>query len=369
MTMTLQSIAPTQDRIASLRPVSILRFVLPVALFVLATGFEFWEHGSEGQPFPGDGLGWMEVIIFGMVGPFTVFVTLSYVLRLLQELERAGLHLATVNQNLEETVLRRTMALQTMNVELESANTRLREIDQMKSDFVALVSHELRAPLATLNGGLEVARQDETALPAKSRRILQLIAYETQRLTQFVQTLLDVSQLEAGRLQMNCGPVAVRPILVRSAEIVLGAELDRIQTRAPDHLPPILADETYLEEVVRNLLRNALKYSPQGTPIGLSAAVESNQISISVTDHGPGIPAQEQAQVFERFYRVAGGSERKVSGWGLGLYFARMLTIAQGGTISLTSPVHDDPDAPGSTFAVTFPIAEGDPDDGQTPAD
>lgn len=230
----------------------------------------------------------------------------------------------------------------------------------MKSDFVSLVSHELRAPLATLNGGLEVALQYPAQLPVKAQRVLQLLLTETARLTKFVQTMLDVGQLEAGKLRVYCGPVALKPLLRQAVAVTLGADAERVVWQLPPDVPPIWADETYTEEIVRNLLRNAQKYTPPGSPIELKVTVEQNELCLCVTDYGPGIPAERQAQVFERFGRVP-PSERQGDqprGWGLGLYFAQMLLAQQGGSLTLESPVHDDPDALGSRFVLLLPLAQ-----------
>ncbi len=346
-----------------------LRFAVPILLFVVATVFEFWEHWQENGSLLLDQVGMTEVVVFGLAGPFAVFLTVNYLLHLMTELESARNQTAAINRNLEEIVTARTAALQLANAELEQANARLRELDQMKSDFVALVSHELRAPLATLNGGLEVALQDQTALPSRTQRVLELIFRETQRLSQFVQTLLDVSQLEAGKLNLICGPMALKPVLRRAVEVVCGDEAARVVWRVPDQLPPILADETYFEQVIRNLLRNALKYTPPHSPIELSAAVQPHTMQIHITDHGPGIPSAEQPYIFERFYRGQGSSERHASGWGLGLYFARALTEAQGGTLTLQSPAHPDPAAPGCRLTITMTLAEEEVEDGETVVD
>jgi signal transduction histidine kinase len=364
MNTALRNPIPALDVSARLRSVRVMRFALPLFLFVLATGFEVWEHWLEGEAFFVDHLGLLEVLIFGILGPFAIYLTLTYVLQLLTELEQARADTTAINLNLEQRVVERTTALQASNAELEQANLRLREMDRMKSDFVALVSHELRAPLATLNGGLEVALQDEATLPAKAQRILRLLAGETQRLTQFVQTLLDVSQVEAGKLQFTCGLVAVRPMLKRAVAVVFGAEEARVVWQLPSDLPPIWADETYAEQAIRNLLRNAQKYAPPNSAVELSATVQDGALQIGVTDHGPGIPLAEQSHIFERFYRLHNRSERKARGWGLGLYFARVLVEAQGGTLTLQSPIYPDPEAPGSCFTVTLPIAEEEPENG-----
>ncbi|MEI2609597.1 MAG: ATP-binding protein [Candidatus Promineifilaceae bacterium] len=368
MDMALPNPSSRTDAPSSLRSVRFIRLALPLFLFALATSFEIWEHWVKARTLFLDPGGFLEVFIFGVVGPLAVFVTLTYVSHILQELEEARTRMTALNQNLEQVVSERTAALQISNTELEQANLRLREVDRLKSDFVSLVSHELRAPLATLNGGLEVARQYEDTLPIKAQRVLQLLAGETQRLTQFVQTMLDVSQLEAGKLQLTCGPVAVKPMLMRAVEVVLGLEAARVVWHLPADLPPIWADEVYVEQALRNLVRNVQKYTPPQTPINLSASVYARTLQICVTDNGPGIPLTEQDLVFERFYRTANGGERQKSGWGLGLYFARALTEAQGGTLTLQSPVYSDAAAPGTRFTLTLPIAEEGPDYGEATA-
>lgn len=353
----------------NLRRVRVVRFVLPLFLFFLASSFEIWEHWVKSKTFFLDPGGILEVFIFGVLGPTAVFLTLTYLEGLLLELEEAQKQATAVNQNLERTVIERTQALRASVVELEQANIRLQELDQMKSDFVSLVSHELRAPLTTLNGGLEMTQQYSDTLPPKASRILELLITETQRMTDFVQILLDVSQLQAGKLQLNYGPVAAKPLLKRAAEIVLGPDDGRVTWQIPAALPPIWADETYTEQIVRNLLSNARKYTPPQSPIVLSAVIVEQHLQICVTDYGPGIPQEKQEQVFERFYRSGGGKENKVSGWGLGLYFARLLAEAQGGTLTLQSPVHSQPDAPGTRFVLTLPVAEEEPDYGEFAVD
>jgi len=369
MDMSLSTPGSFDAAPTNLRLVRMVRFALPLFLFFLASGFEAWEHWVKTKTFFLDPGGILEVLIFGAVGPTAVFITLTYVEGLLQKLEEAQTRATAVNQNLERIVVERTTALQISVADLEQANLRLRELDQMKSDFVSMVSHELRAPLATLNGGLEMTRQFADTLPVRAQRVLELLTTETQRLTQFVQTMLDVSQLQAGKLQFNYGPVAVKPLLKRAVEIVLGPDTGRVIWQMPADLPPIWADEIHTEQIARNLVRNAQKYTPPQSPIVLSAFVRDQSLQICVTDSGPGIPQEKQGHVFDRFYRTANGKERHVSGWGLGLYFARMLTEAQGGTLTLQSPVHPQPDAPGTRFVLTLLIAEEEPDDGQTAAD
>lgn len=340
-------------------PVRWIQWSLPLVLFAIVAGYESWEHVFlKGESLTNIHLS-AEILFFGVVGPSAVFGVLTYIRRLLAEQWAARLELERLNRELESRVAERTAALEQRNAELARANAELQQLDQMKSDFVALVSHELRAPLTALNGGLELALQQADALPPAARRTLEVMSRESERLTRFVQTILDLSRLEAGKLTLTLGPVAVLPLLQRAAEAALSAPNGHRPVRwdVPRDLPPLWADETYLEEIIRNLVRNADKYSLPGQPICIAARVSDSHIHLSVTDYGPGIPAEMQGRVFERFYRGQGG-ESAAPGWGLGLYFARKLTEAQGGQLSLRSPARAAADAPGAEFTVSLPIAD-----------
>ncbi len=337
--------------------VRVIQWALPLILFAIVAGYESWEHlVQKGQSiadihFTG------EIFFFGLLGPTAVFGVLGYVRRLLDEQWRARLELERLNRELESRVAERTAALAQRNAELARANAELQQLDQMKSDFVALVSHELRAPLTALNGGIELALQEAASLPPAARRTLEVMARESERLTRFVQTILDLSRLEAGKLALTLGPVAALPLLQQAVEAVLPDGHRPVQWDVPHDLPPLWADETYLAEIVRNLVRNADKYSPPSRPIHVAARAADSCVCLCVTDHGPGLPPEMQERVFEHFYR---GTRRESAGpgWGLGLYFARKLTEAQGGQVTLRSPVFADPAAPGAEFTLTLPVAD-----------
>jgi two-component system sensor histidine kinase KdpD len=129
---------------------------------------------------------------------------------------------------------------------------------------------------------------------------------ESARLTHFVQTILDVSRLEAGRLTFNMGPVAVAPILYRSVEVLFGARR-HIQWHLPAEVPPVWADEIYYEQIIRNLLRNADKYSPGESPIEIIVQVQAGNVTVKVADHGVGIPMEAQEKIFDQFQRRQSG--------------------------------------------------------------
>jgi signal transduction histidine kinase len=340
----------------------VISWVLPLSLFTLAVGLEFVEETylEEFVWFQNTHF-LIEGFIFGVLGPVAVFIVLTYIRRLLSKELQLRSELEGLNQGLETKVAERTAMLAERNQQLDSANQQLKHLDEMKSEFVSLVSHELRAPLTTLNGGLEIALQSADSLPAASRRTLEAMVDESARLTQFVQTILDVSRMEAGRFTLNLGAVAIAPIIHRSVEVILGTRR-QVLWDLPSEIPPVWADEVHYEQILRNLLRNADKYSPAEQPIEIKVQVGKGMISLEVSDHGAGILPEMQGKIFERFQRGQSG-ESAPPGWGLGLYFAKKLTEAQSGTLLLRSPVWHELDAPGSTFIITMPVAANAPDE------
>jgi signal transduction histidine kinase len=340
---------------------NILQWILPLSLASTSFFYEFAEHGlDEELHFDLEFI--IEVVIFGLIGPLCISFIIAWMRRLVAAERQASAEIQALNRELENKVVERTAALEQRNTELGKANHELQKLDEMKSEFVSLVSHELRAPLTAINGGLEVALQSADSLPPASRRTLEAMMDESARLTEFVQTILDVSRLEAGRITLNLGPVAVAPILHRSVGVILGTRR-AVKWNLPAEIPPIWADEIHYEQIIRNLLLNADKYSPPKTSIEINVRVDTRSIRVEVTDHGAGIPIDMQENIFERFQRGQ-SSESAPPGWGLGLYFAKKLTEAQDGALTLHSPAWPEPDAPGSSFSITMPIAADAPDEG-----
>lgn len=334
---------------------NILQWMVPIFLSVTAIIFEFVEHGLEGELYF-DLAFFSETIIFGLMGPTIVGLIIAWMRELVNAERLAVAEVHVLNRELENKITERTIALEERNVELAHANRELQHLDQMKSEFVSLVSHELRAPLTTLNGGLELAMQSADTLPEQARRTLETMVKETARLTYLVQTILDISRLEAGKLVVNLGPVALRPLMEQAAEVVLIPHNRPLDWTFTTDLPPVLADETHLAQIFRNLMRNADKYSPPGTVIHLCACQQGDHVRISIKDHGLGIPKDFQNYIFERFGRGHSG-ESAPPGWGLGLYFVRKLIQAQNGLIGVNSPIWEDPEAPGAEFYINLPVA------------
>jgi hypothetical protein len=187
---------------------NILQWVLPLVLGITAFIFESIEHGVEDE-LHYDLAFASEILIFGLLGPLCIGLIISWMRHLMAAEKQAVAEINVLNHELENKIVDRTAALEQRNTELDKANHELHKLDEMKSEFVSLVSHELRAPLTAINGGLEVALQSADSLSPSSRRTLEAMMDESARLTEFVQTILDVSRLEAGRLNLNLGPVAV----------------------------------------------------------------------------------------------------------------------------------------------------------------
>jgi signal transduction histidine kinase len=164
--------------------------------------------------------------------------------------------------------------------------------------------------------------------------------------------------LEAGKLAITFGPVAVRPLVEQAAAIVLAAGQRKVEWNITPGLPPIWGDETYLEQAIRNLISNADKYSPANKPIQLCAALNDDKIRISVKDYGAGISAEVGERIFSRFSRLE-SKESSPPGWGLGLYLGRKLIEAQNGKIGFVSPIWKQNGTPsGTEFYILMPVAQ-----------
>ena len=234
----------------------------------------------------------------------------------------------------------------------EETLKRLRELDEMKSDFIAITSHELRTPLSAVRGFVDMLRRRGTELGAEeTEEFLGIIALQTDRLIRLVEDLLVVSRIEAGKLVLDPGEIPTASLLDQLMQ-GLSEHSARVQVRLqPDAPDVLLVDAQRLLQVLTNLLQNALKYSPDGTPVEVVASsTAEGTVTFTVTDHGPGIEPSEMDRIFERFHQTEAAQTRKAEGFGLGLYITRQLVEAMGGWIDVATEV-----GVGSTFTVTIP--------------
>ena len=233
--------------------------------------------------------------------------------------------------------------------------TRQHELQQTKNDVIALVSHEMRTPLTAIQGMTELLANYEIDAPRR-KELSAAINGEVKRLTAMITEYLDITRLESGATPLRKSPLKLEPVLQRTAlmlEPVAEERGIRLSLRPPPLLPVVFADPDLLARALDNLVSNAIKYSPHGTVVSIEAAADARGIAITVTDQGYGIPEADLSRIFEKFYRVPRVEDAGVPGTGLGLALVRDIAELHGGSITVTSKVHQ-----GSTFTLRIPQRE-----------
>ena len=232
--------------------------------------------------------------------------------------------------------------------------TDLRKLERVRRDFVANVSHEFRTPLTAIQGFAETLIGGAIDDPQNRGRFLAIILEHSRRLARLTEDLLRLSQMDAEQLEMEIRAVSV-PQLVEScyetAQRRAGEKGLTLSLNLPSQLPDVLADNRRLQEVLQNLLDNAIQYTLPGGKIVLSAEARGDEVVFTVADTGIGIPQADQPRIFERFYRVDVARSREAGGTGLGLSISKHLVEAQGGRIWVESEV-----GVGSKFHFSIPV-------------
>jgi two-component system phosphate regulon sensor histidine kinase PhoR len=230
----------------------------------------------------------------------------------------------------------------------------IRRLERARRDFIANISHEFKTPLTAIQGFAETLLGGALEDARNRRRFLEIIREHALRLGRLTNDLLKLAQIEAGQLPREAHPVPVAQVIdpcleiarikAKEKRLVLDAEYD-------GNLPPLLGDVRSFQEILENLLDNAVRYSSPAGYIHVKAAVEGSEIVLSVADTGIGIPKVDQERIFERFYRADAARSRESGGTGLGLSIVKHLVEAHGGRIRIESEVGQ-----GSTFYVYFPL-------------
>ena len=233
--------------------------------------------------------------------------------------------------------------------------TELRRLEKVRTEFVANVSHELRTPITAIRGYAETLREGALSDPVHAPGMVEVIHRQAERLSALVEDLLELSRLESGELALE-----------REAVNLLGAvrrALEPVRQRASSKdirfevlIPPALVaqgDERAVEQVLLNLLDNAVKYTPPGGVVRVEGGVEEDRVAVSVKDTGAGIDEKHLPRLFERFYRVDKGRSREMGGTGLGLSIVKHLAVAMRGDVRVSSRPGE-----GSTFTVVLPRAD-----------
>ncbi len=260
-----------------------------------------------------------------------------------------------------EELTRLTSMLDERTRELEDANLRIKEADRMKSQFLANMSHELRTPLNSIIGFSDVliTRMPEDT-PPRFDRFLENIHSSGQHLLGIINDLLDLSKIEAGKMELCLEPVELALVVQGVCSIMHGSARDRsigFDIQLEPDLPAIEADPVKIKQILFNLVSNAVKFSNEGTNIGIVTERTKDEdgvgdaVRIKIIDHGVGIDPCNHRVIFEEFRQVDGSSTRSFGGTGLGLALVRRLVELHGGSIAVESAIGE-----GSTFTLTLPV-------------
>ena len=226
-------------------------------------------------------------------------------------------------------------------------------VARQQADFVSAVSHEFRSPLTSLTHLTSLLRSDFQPTTDRRRQYYDVLARETDRLRRFVETLLDFGRMQAGATRYRLAPLDLSPCIAAVVEEFRNdqaAGSHAVSLTSPGQLPAVDADPEALSRAIWNLLENAAKYSPDGSPIAVRMDVDDGAVAIRVTDQGAGIPEEEQPHIFQQFYRGAAASLSAIKGTGVGLAVVQHIVRGHGGDIQLESR----PGA-GSTFSIVLP--------------
>ena len=230
--------------------------------------------------------------------------------------------------------------------------SQIKRLETTRQDFISNISHELRTPLASLKALTDTLQEGALEDPDAAKRFLGRMDTEVDALTQMVTELLELSRIESGRVPLDLKQVSPKNILAQSRERMrVQAERKNLtlEIDCSPELPDIEADSRRIEQVIVNLLHNAIKFSDPGDRIIMEAEKNGNSIAFKVQDFGTGIPESDLERIFERFYKT--DQARSSGGTGLGLSIAKHLVEAHGGTIQAESTLHE-----GSAFSFFIPI-------------
>jgi signal transduction histidine kinase len=235
--------------------------------------------------------------------------------------------------------------------------TREREVDRMKTEFVALVSHELRTPLTSIKGYTDLILDgDAGEVGEEAREYLEVVQSNADRLVALVNDLLDLSRLESGRVQLKIEDVDLGDVVdvaIRTLREMIAAKDQTLAVDVDPALPPVRADRDKTIQIVTNYLSNAYKYTPAGGRLRIEVARAETHARVSVSDNGYGISAEAQQRLFTRFYRVDNSDTREIGGTGLGLSIVKAFVELQGGEVGVESEA-----GKGSTFSFTVPFSK-----------
>jgi signal transduction histidine kinase len=289
----------------------------------------------------------------------------------LEAMKRGASDYLTKPINLDEMMIRlrkvleerqRFVSLKNYAAELERVNQELRKIDEMKSEFVSVASHELRTPLTAIKSSIQLILKRKTgAINEEQVKFLSMAERNINRLTSILDNLLNISKIESGKIEMSFTELGLKGVIdfvVSSLKPQADIKSVDLRSETDEDLPMVYGDREKIEQILTNLVGNAIKFTPEGGKVLISAKPyeeDGHMVAVSVKDTGIGIPAGQLDKVFEKFYQVEGSLHRSVSGTGLGLAITKGLVEAHQGKIWVESEV-----GKGSAFTFTLPLSEGE---------
>lgn len=260
------------------------------------------------------------------------------------------------NQRLQRELQIKNEELTESYAKLQAAYEQLQELDKAKASFFSMVSHDLRHPIAVAKGYLELIQTNSKPVDDENRGYIEVAEQEMRYIAEMVDDVLDLSRMDAGYFQIDCQPLSIS-LLLRQAQTAFRTRADQrdisITIDPGDNLPLVYADSLRMNQVLSNLVENALKYTPEGGAITLSAQLVDGEILVTVRDTGVGIESGELERIFDRFYRIRRSEQLEDKGSGLGLAICREIVRLHGGRIWAESIVRK-----GAAFHVTLKPAE-----------
>jgi PAS domain S-box-containing protein len=280
---------------------------------------------------------------------------MSIVLRDITNRRRREKEIQRLNTRLNEQVAERTRELADKLEKLARANEDLHKLDQMRSEFVSLVTHQIRAPLTNMNGAAQRMQASCPDVSPTCTRMFAIFNQQINRLDGLVQEVLNTARIETGEISLHPEPISVLPIVQQVVEETRARIADRaFHLPSKPGLPLVLADRDRTAEVLTNLLDNADKYSPPDGEIAVEVRADQTGVIVSVRDFGPGLPPEDTKRIFDKFYRTDSSDSQIAYGYGLGLYVCHRLIEAQGGRIW----AENHPDR-GAVFSFMLPVWQG----------
>jgi signal transduction histidine kinase len=265
----------------------------------------------------------------------------------------------TLRSAIEREVFKAYRELQESNEALESAYSRLRELDELKDSLTKMIIHDLRTPLTSVAAALDTLEAEREAYPEGTLELIRLAKSGASSLADMIDELLDIMRMESGRIQLDRHPIDLLPIASDAASAIAGFARERgvsLVVALPGDLPKVDADAPRVRRVFENLVHNAVKFTPKGgrVELGARAGEPAGMVRYWVADTGRGIAPEHQSKIFEKFAQLGGAARDNRASTGLGLAFCKLAVEAHGGTVWVES----EP-GKGSTFSFTLPIAGG----------